>query len=293
MEITANLSDVIVPVFLCAAVGLVWAKLKYPFNNEIVTSLVFNVGAPALILATFAKVEILPAALTELAGAAIAAYAAFGVFGLAVLKFARLAPSAYLPSLMFPLTGSMGLPVCLFAFGPDGLALALVYFVIGIIGIFTIGMTIAAGKFSRVTLLRTPVICAVILAVILEMTETKLPQWAFNTADLLGDIVIPTQLIALGVALAGLRVSSMGRSIALAMLRLGMGVLVGLAVAEIFGLSGVGRAVVILQSAMPVAISNYLFAQLHNREPEEVAGMVLVSTTISFVTLPLLLMLVL
>jgi predicted permease len=66
-----------------------------------------------------------------------------------------------------------------------------------------------------------------------------------------------------------------------------------LAVAELFGLSGIARAVVILQSAMPVAVSSYLFAQLYNREPEEVAGMVLVSTAISFVTLPLLLMLVL
>ena len=194
---------------------------------------------------------------------------------------------------MFPLTGSMGLPVCLFAFGPDGLALALVFFVIGIIGIFTIGVTVAAGKFSLATLLRTPAIYAVIVAVILEITGTELPQWAFNTTDLLGDIVIPTQLIALGVALAGLKVSSMGRSVSLAALRLGMGVLIGLAVAELFGLSGTARAVVVLQSAMPAAVSSYLFSQLYKREPEEVAGMVLVSTGISFVTLPLLLMLVL
>lgn len=293
MGMIAELSDVVLPVFLCAAIGFAWAKLKFPFNNEIVTSLVFNIGAPALILATFAKVELSPTALAELAGAALAAYAAFGVIGLAVLKFARLAPSAYLPALMFPLTGSMGLPVCLFAFGPDGLALALVFFVIGIIGIFTIGVTVAVGKFSLATLLRTPAIYAVIVAVILEITGTELPQWAFNTTDLLGDIVIPTQLIALGVALAGLKVSSMGRSVSLAALRLGMGVLVGLAVAELFGLSGTARAVVVLQSAMPVAVSSYLFAQLYKREPEEVAGMVLVSTGISFVTLPLLLMLVL
>jgi hypothetical protein len=44
---------------------------------------------------------------------------------------------------------------------------------------------------------------------------------------------------------------------------------------------------------MPVAVSSYLFAELHQREPEEVAGMVLVSTAISFATLPLLLLFVL
>jgi hypothetical protein len=41
---------------------------------------------------------------------------------------------------------------------------------------------------------------------------------------------------------------------------------------------------------MPVAVSNYLFAVIYNREPAEVAGMVLISTGIAFVTLPLLLL---
>ena len=44
-----------------------------------------------------------------------------------------------------------------------------------------------------------------------------------------------------------------------------------------------------IQCAMPVAVFNYLFAQRYQREPEEVAGMVLMSTVISFVTLPALL----
>lgn len=293
MGVVAELSSVVAPVFLCAAIGVVWAWLKYPFNNELVTSLVYNIGAPSLILATFAKVELSPASLAELAGASLAAFVSFAVIGLAVLKSARLAAASYLPSLIFPLSGSMGLPVCLFAFGEEGLAYALVYFVLGIIGTFTIGATLAAGRFSIGTILRTPAIYAVVLAVALEASGTELPRWALNTTDLLGRIVIPTQLIALGVSLARLRVTSFRRSAALALLRLGMGVVVGVAVAELFDLTGVARAVIILQSAMPVAVSNYLFAQLYKREPEEVAGMVLISTTISFATLPLLLLLVL
>ena len=48
-----------------------------------------------------------------------------------------------------------------------------------------------------------------------------------------------------------------------------------------------------MQSAMPVAVSSYLFAQQYERKPEEVAGMVVVSTAVSFVTLPLILLAVL
>ena len=72
-----------------------------------------------------------------------------------------------------------------------------------------------------------------------------------------------------------------------------MGVAVGFAIAELFDLDGAARAIVIIQSAMPVAVSSYLFAEKFNRLPEEVAGMVVVSTAISFVTLPFLLLLVL
>jgi hypothetical protein len=44
---------------------------------------------------------------------------------------------------------------------------------------------------------------------------------------------------------------------------------------------------------MPVAVFNYLFAQLYRREPAEVAGMIVISTVLGFAALPALLLLVL
>ena len=286
MTLVAELASIVAPVFICAAIGFLWAKRGLPFDNAVITSLVYNVGGPCLILATFAKVELSAAALAEIAAASLAAYLGFAAVGVAVLRAARLRLTSYLPAVIFPLTGSMGLPVCLFALGNEGLAFALVFFAFGAIGTFTIGATIAAGSVSFGRIARSPVFYAVVLAVVLEIAHIDLPRWAFNTCDLLGGIVIPAQLVALGLALSRLRVTSLGRSVALAMLRLAA---VGWAVAEAFSLGPVASAVVILQSAMPVAVSNYLFAQMYNREPEEVAGMVLVSTILSFATLPLLL----
>lgn len=293
MEVLAQLAAVVAPVFICAGIGIAWAKLDYAFDSRVITSLVYNVGAPCLVLATFAKVELEADAIGALAGAALACYAAFAAIGLAALRLARLAPSSYLPALIFPLTGSMGLPVCLFAFGEAGLALALVYFAIGTIGTFTVGDAVAAGKVSLGRLAKTPAIYAVVIAVALEVAHIDLPAWAVNTTKLLGGVVIPAQLIALGISLASLRVASLGRSLWLGCLRLGMGFAVGIGVAEVLGLEGIERSVVVVQSAMPVAVSSYLFAQLHRREPEEVAGMVLTSTAISFATLPFLLLLLL
>jgi malate permease and related proteins len=46
--------------------------------------------------------------------------------------------------------------------------------------------------------------------------------------------------------------------------------------------------VLIIQSSMPVAVFNFLFAQYYNRAHADVAAMVVISTALSFLTLPLL-----
>ncbi len=293
MEIISQLSDIVVPVFICVAFGVLWAKIGTPFDTGLITSLVYNIGVPCLILTTFQKVTLSPATMAEIALATLACYVSFTLLAFLLIRALRLETASYLPALMFPLTGSMGLPVSYFAFGDQGLALAIVYFAFGTIGSFTIGAAIAEGKVTVRGLLRIPVLYAVAIALVMQLTELRLPAWIFNTVELLGGIVIPAQLVALGFSLLQLKVGGMARSASLGVFRLAMGVAVGFAIAELFDLDGAARAIVIIQSAMPVAVSSYLFAEKFNRLPEEVAGMVVVSTAISFVTLPFLLLLVL
>ena len=54
-------------------------------------------------------------------------------------------------------------------------------------------------------------------------------------------------------------------------------------------MTGTARAALILQASMPVAVYNYLFAQMWDNEPAEIAGLVVVSTLLSVATIPLLL----
>ena len=90
-------------------------------------------------------------------------------------------------------------------------------------------------------------------------------------------------------SLAGLGVQSLSRSAILSILRLVSGFAVGWATAEIFGMEGVAKGVLILQCTMPVAVFNYLFALQYGNQPEDVAGTVVISSVLSFMTLPLLL----
>ena len=96
-------------------------------------------------------------------------------------------------------------------------------------------------------------------------------------------------LITLGVSLASIRVQHLGRGMLLGALRILCGAGAGWLIGHLLDLSPLAQAVLVLQSAMPVAVFNYLFAVRANRSPEEVASLVMCSTLLSFVVLPLLL----
>ncbi len=288
-----ELFAIMAPLFVGVGIGYVWGRLERPYDTDLITSLVFLLGTPCLVFSTLTKLEMDPAALGEIALAAALALLCFMIVGGVVLKLAGLPYHSYLPALTFPNCGSMGLPLCLFAFGDPGLALAIAFFAVASSTQFTIGMWLASGELSPRQLARTPLLYALALALGFVLTGTKPPVWIANSTSLIGGLTIPLMLITLGVSLAQLRVTSFWRSLAFSLLRLGLGLGVGLALAFLLGLQGMARGVLILQCTMPVAVFNYLFAQRFRRAPHEVAGMVVLSTAMTFAGLPLLLLLVL
>ncbi|MFA7431123.1 MAG: AEC family transporter [Rhodospirillaceae bacterium] len=260
-----------------------------PFDVHTVTALVTTVGVPALIVDVLLKADLTADALAVMAGASLAVHAAFLLIGWGIVRLMGKRVSTYLPSLVFANNGNMGLPLCLFAFGEQGLALAIAFFVVGAVLMFTVGVGLAAGEVNARMLLRTPLLWAVAVALTLLALDVSLPRWIGNTVHLAGAFTIPLMLITLGVSLARLKVSSLKTSLVFSVLRLGMGFTVGWAVALALGLEGVALGVVVIESALPVAVFNYLWAVRYDNHPEEVAGMVLLSTTLAFFALPFML----
>jgi len=282
----ASLFSIIAPVFVCAAIGFMWARSGRRFDTELVIALVSNIGAPCLVFVTLVEVAIEPAALARLALATVLAMTGFAAVGAVALKILGLSQRAFLPSIIFPNTGNMGLPLCLLAFGDVGLALAIAYFTVSAAAQFMIGPAIAAGTLSPGALARVPILYAVPAALVFTLGGLPVPEWLLNTTRLLGGMAIPLMLIALGISLASLRVGNLRHSVVLASLRLVAGFAVGLVVSAVLDLGPVERGVVVVQSTMPVAVFNFLFAQRYRTQPAEVAGLVVISTLLSFATLP-------
>jgi malate permease and related proteins len=83
-----------------------------------------------------------------------------------------------------------------------------------------------------------------------------------------------------------LRAHNLRRSFGLGAARLGLAFGVSVFVSEAFGIEGVAQGVLVLQGSMPAAVFSYLFAARYERDAEDVAGIVLISTLLAAVTLP-------
>jgi predicted permease len=283
----AELSGVLLPVFAIGALGYGWRRSGVPFEREFVTRLVLNVAGPCLVVDSLSNLELPLDVVGRMAAGGIAMFVSTVGVSYLILKLARLPVRNFLPALAVGNMGNLGLSVCFFAFGQEGLGLAAAVFVANSIGQFTLTPILLSGSSPWRTLVRTPVIYGAAIGTTLLLGGWSLPGWIGSTVALLGSLMIPLMLLALGHTLGGLRVRRLPFASFWGLIRLMIGLVVAIAVAEVLGLTGMARGVLVLQGAMPSAMFSYLFAARYDRAPDDVAGIVLLSTAWSVVTLPL------
>ena len=102
-------------------------------------------------------------------------------------------------------------------------------------------------------------------------------------------MAIPMMLITLGVAIARLESRDIGRAVWLSALKIVICAGSAWIAAQAFGLAPVPSAVLIMQVATPVAVTSYLLAEKYGHEAQPVAGLVVASTLLSVISLPLIL----
>ncbi|MCG8550972.1 MAG: AEC family transporter [Desulfobacterales bacterium] len=289
----AQLFGVISPILICAGAGLIWVRLDYRFPTDFVSRIIMYFGAPCMVLSSLTRMQSDMDAVLITMGLGMLTMSVTGLLGWLLLRRSRLDLHSFLPSLLFPNCGNMGLSLCLFAFGQEGLTLGVGYFTAMLFFQFTLGNFIYShGQGSWAdrlkSLARQPVIYAMFLGLICMQNQWSLPLWAANTTHLMGGVTIPLMLLTLGASLGQLRVGAWKMSLGFSFIRIFGGLAVAFGLCSLFGVEGLPRKVILLQSAMPVAVFNYLLALHYNRKHEDVAGIVVVSTLVGFAFLPFL-----
>ena len=287
MALILTVLEIVAPVFILAAIGFTWVKFDFEYRIEFVTRLTMTISVPCLIFSALMGAEIGRDTLAVLLGASALCYLTlFAVFG-AVLWVRGLDLRTFCVPLVFGNTGNLGLPLALFAFGPEGLSYAIVVFAVMAIMSFTLGIWVVAGGGNPIATLKEPIVAATILGTLFLWNGWETPEFLSNTTELIGQMAIPLMLISLGVALARLKLQSALRAGWLSVVKICASIAIAAAIGLWLGLNETAFAVLVLQISTPVAVTSYFLAAKYGADADEVASLVVVSTLISVIALPI------
>ena len=289
MELILTVLQIVAPVFLLAAVGFAWVKCGWEYEVEFVTRIAMTLSVPALIFVALMQADISRETLSGLFMASLVAYVALALVFWIISKVMGLDLPTFWAPLIFGNTGNLGLPLALFAFGETGLSYAVIVFAVMAVGSFSVGVWMVSGGGSLRKVFKEPMSWATVAGAIFLMNGWETPVWTTNTLELLGQMAIPMMLITLGVALARLQVTTLTRAIFLSVVKLVTSVAIAWFVGRWFGLNDVAFGVLVVQIATPVAVTSYLLAQKYGADANEVAGLVIVSTLLCVIAIPILL----
>jgi malate permease and related proteins len=286
--VTAEVAAVLAPVFVMAAIGYAWRLTGAPFDMPFVTRIIMYAAGPCLVFTSLSQLTLPLTQFWQMVGAMIVV--TLGVAGVSavLIKLLRLPQRSFLPALTLGNTGNLGLPLCLFAFGQEGLGLAVAIYVTNSLLQFTFVPLLHTRVSVVRTLFSTPMLYGAVAGLAVVGSDVRVPTWLANTLGAIGDLLIPLMLMALGNTIGGLKAHNLPRALGLGTARIVISFAVAVGVSFALGLRGVAQGVLVLQGAMPAAVFSYLFAARYERDADDIAGIVLVSTLLGALALPLL-----
>ena len=287
MNLFLSVLQIIAPVFILAGIGYVWVKAGFEYRIEFVTRMATTLSVPCLIFTALMKTEINPIDLKNVLLASLVCYFCATVAIIVLVKAFGLNSRTFFSPMLFGNTGNIGLPVCLFAFGTVGFDFAVVVFAVMALYNFTFGIWIVSGGGSPQKALKEPLIPAVILDTLFLVNGWQTPEFLTNTLELIGQMAIPLMLITVGVAIARMNGIGLKHVICPALGKFIVCLGCALFAVWLFELPKVAGAVLILQVTTPVAITSYLLAEKYGADAEAVASLVIVSTLLSVLYIPI------
>jgi len=267
--------------------------------RRVLTTLVFNLLLPALVLEVLWKADLgMESLRISLFGAGIVLFSAALAWGwCALLRIPPRRRGAAILAVTFANMTYMGLPVLEQTFGPWARAIAIQIDLFSSMPlVLTLGVLIArhygesdsgdSGLWRP--LLVNPPLWAALLAMGLNLGGMAQPGWAARPLLSLSAPVVPLMLLALGL---GLRWDSWrGRSLPAAGLVLALKLLAaplfGLWLGRAMGFRGDTLAALVLESAMPSMVLGVVFCDRYRLDTAFYALAVLLTTLGAMITLP-------
>ena len=294
-------------LFAIVIVGYMAGKLGYmggEFDRKL-SSLVINWTCPALILSSAMTGE-LPDRKFILPLLAISVVTYVVLTGLAFwlpryVTQRREDEGVVGFAMMFGNVGFMGYPVVASIFGHEAVFYAAVLNVVNTFAVFTVGTILVTGKgeveghhFQKKVLYSSPMLSAYLTMLIVALEIDNIPAFVSQPLTMIGNITVPAALLIIGSSMSQLPLRAlMGNKTVYVTTFLRLGA-VPVSMYFLCSLLGFDAYVVNINTvviAMPVATYGTILCLSHNRDTTLMSEVTFITTVLSMITIPLLVML--
>ena len=288
------LLSAIFPVALIILIGLI-AGRSLPLQHQTLSQLILYVLSPALVIDSLYRNNLSTASSWALLqGFVITSSILYLTIRLLSESkyFSGSSKTALVATSLFPNNGNMGLSIVSFALGTGGLARAVIYMLGSSVLMFCFGPAILKGQgfMSGLKLiLKLPLIWALLFGITLRTFSENVPFQLDLGIQKVGAAAIPIALILLGMQLAITRFQLGFLELMAASVRLLIAPGIAYGVGNLLHLTGLDLQVLVLQSAMPTAVSSLVLVSEFGGDKDFTARVIVTSTLLSFISIPMVL----
>jgi len=281
-----RLFSIVFPIFAIVAVGYLYSRWRQPDMTS-ANQINMTILLPALIFHVLSGKDFQLAEYGWLALGAAAIVLGSGLLALPVAKASGLSFKTFVPPMMFTNSGNIGLPLAVFAFGEQALPAAVVLFLVENGLHFTLGTYLMDHRAPLHKVLAQPMVAATLIGMAFSLFRWGVPAPLRETVNLLGQASIPLLLFSLGTRLTSVDFREWRIGLLGAVVCPVTGVLMLLIVQPFLRLTPLQSSLLLVFSALPPAVLNYLVAEQYRQEPGKVASIVMLGNLAGLVSLPL------
>jgi predicted permease len=282
----SKIASITLPIFTLVLVGFFYSRRVKP-DLAGANKLVVDIALPVLIFISLSAKNFDPIAAITLTLASIALIVLSGLLAWPFTKISGASRQAFLPCAMFTNVGPIGIPLIALAYGPEGVATAVVLLVISNILHFTLGAAVMSGKADWRMVYANPLVWATVLGIASSQLKIDLPEWAQTSGTMIGSVLVPMMLLSLGARLASSQVADAWAGVKASVLILLVRLIAAFLILGVLPLQGLERGALILFACLPAAVFNFMLADKFQVQPNIVASTVIVGHVFSLAFLPL------
>lgn len=292
-----------VPLFLLMAFGAVLRKTGFfpPAFFKGLNRLVFWFALPALLISRIGAARIDGGAVTQIVLLFTAGTVLSLLLAWVVARAMRLPTQKYGSFIQGSFRGNgafVGLPVIAYTLGAETLGtvvLAPVVILFNILGVSVLlhysrtktRLMESAGEFVF-QLVKNPLLVACAIGLVLNLAGGTLPLFLLRPLDALGDAALPLILMSIGASLELDRLrGSAAPTVVASLIKVVAAPAIGFLIAGFFDLTTADRMIAIFYLACPAAGMSYVMAEVMGNDAPLAGRIVVLSTLLSAITLPI------